>query len=201
MIPRVILIFVLAIGAVADGAWAQARAPLEAAAQIATARVGELDSTDVGIGGRVTWHPWDVIGVEGELTFYPGDIPDRTPVSRSRLEGLFGVTAGPRLGRWRPFARIRPGFLRIAAAPEPVACILIFPPPLSCALAAGDTRAAVDLGGGVEVFTSGTTFVRVDVGDRMISYQGPAIDRRGRVHDDQFIGHDVRVAIGAGWRF
>jgi hypothetical protein len=200
-IRRAFLVAIVVVGIDADPAAGQTAESFEIGAQITWVRDSELDSTDAGIGGRASWLPSSWIGVEGEITFFPSDIPDRTAVSRHRLEGLFGITAGPRLGPWRPFARIRPGFLRVAASPEPVACILIFPPPLSCALAAGDTFFTVDLGGGVEVLTPGRTFVRFDLGDRLVRYPGPAIERDGQAHDDSFIGHDVRAAVGAGWRF
>jgi hypothetical protein len=201
MMRRGILVAIAVISLGVDAAWAQTSPALEVGAQITSQRVGELDSTDVGVGGRAAWHPSQLIGVEGELNYYGSDIPDRPAISRSRVEGLFGITAGPRIGQLRPFARIRPGFLRVGSAPGPVACILIFPAPLSCALAGGDTLFALDVGGGVELFTPGKTFVRFDLGDRMVRYVGPAIDRSGDVHNENFIGHDLRVAIGAGWRF
>lgn len=173
----------------------------EIGAQLTTTRIGELDSSDIGFGGRASFHPSSFIGVEGELNFFPSSIPDRVAVSRNRVEGLFGVTAGPRLGALRPFAKFRPGFLRIGSSPEPIACILIFPPPVSCTLGSGQTLLALDLGGGVEWLTPGSTFLRVDVGDRMIRYKGPVMDSNREVHTDHFFGHDVRVAIGAGLRF
>jgi hypothetical protein len=196
---RTILVAIAVVGLGVDAAWAQSSPPFEVGAQITSVRIGELDSTDVGVGGRASWHASRLIGVEAELNYYGSDIPDRTAVSRSRVEGLFGITAGPRIGLLRPFARIRPGFVRLGSAP--VACIAIFPSPLSCALAAGETLFALDVGGGVELLTPGRTFLRFDLGDRMVRYLGPAIDRSGDVHNDNFIGHDVRVAIGAGWRF
>jgi hypothetical protein len=201
MVARVILVFIVTIGLGVESARAQTSRPLEIGAQITSAHFGELDSTDVGLGGRAAWHPSRLIGVEGELNFYPSDLPDQTPVSRGRVEGLFGITAGPRFSQWRPFARIRPGFLQVQSSPEPLACILIFPAPVSCGLAAGQTLFALDVGGGVELMTPGRTFVRLDVGDRMIRYQGPAIDHDRNVHDNDFVGHDLRFAIGAGWRF
>ena len=173
----------------------------EIGAQLTTTRIGELDSTDIGFGGRASWHPSSLIGVEGELNFFPSSIPDRVAISRNRVEGLFGVTAGPRIGALRPFAKLRPGFLRIGSSPEPIACILIFPPPLSCTLGSGQTLFALDVGGGVEVLTPGSTFLRVDVGDRMVRYKGPVMDSNREVHTDHFFGHDLRVAIGAGLRF
>jgi hypothetical protein len=174
---------------------------LEVGAQITSTRISELDTNDVGFGGRLSWFPTPFIGVEGELNLFAADIPDRPAVTRGRLEALFGVTAGPRMNWWRPFARARAGVLRVDSAPQPIACIQIFPPPLQCALAGGDSLVAIDLGGGFEVFTSAKTFVRFDLGDRMLRYSGPALDRNGGVHDGAFIDHDLRATIGGGWRF
>lgn len=189
----------------AEHAAAQTTAPTSGALDIGVSipieQIGELDSHDTGIGVRAGWALSRMFTVEGELGFYPSDIPSTTPVTSSRTEGLFGVTAGPTLARWRPFARVRPGFLRVASAPAPLACILIFPPPLSCSLAGGQTLFALDFGGGLEVLTPARTYVRVDVGDRMLKYPGPALDRGGATHDGDFYKHDLRVAFGAGWRF
>lgn len=166
-------------------------------------RVDEFDARDAGIGGRIGWSPLDLIGLEAELTYYPGDFPDendRLGFSRRRVEGLFGVTIGPRLGRVRPFALARAGFLRYGEASGPVACIAIFPPPLDCVLAAGDTLPAYDAGAGVAVFPSRRTFVRLDVSDRIVRYPGPSFAQRRR-HDGDFLSHELRIAIGAGVRF
>ncbi|MGE0444681.1 MAG: hypothetical protein AB7P99_05590 [Vicinamibacterales bacterium] len=194
-----LLLLVLVAGAPA--AFAQENRPFEAGAQLTIGRIGELDATDVGVSGRLSWFPAASLGVEAEVGFSPGDVPEGTAISSNRVEGLFGVTAGPRLGPWRPFARLRPGFLRIGEAPEPVACILIFPPPLSCTLAGGRTLFALDVGGGVSVDVTPGTSLRIDIGDRMTRYPGPAFGRGRRVHDRGFYGHDLRVAIGAAWRF
>jgi len=180
---------------------AQDDASFQIGAQIPVSRFTETDSTDVGVGARASWHPSAWLGVEGELNLYPRDIPETSPVSHSRLEGLAGLTAGPRLKSWRPFARIRPGFLRVGGSPEPRVCILIFPPPASCALAAGETLFTLDVGAGIEVHTPGHTFVRWDIGDQMVTFPGPARDSDNQVHDDDYIRHALRVAIGGGWRF
>jgi hypothetical protein len=161
----------------------------------------QFDASDAGIGGRVGWQVTPLIGLEAEVAHYPGHFADHPAFSRSRLEGLFGATIGPRLGRVRPFARVRPGFLRVQGAPEPLACIAIFPPPLTCVLAAGRTLTAFDLGGGVDVSVGERTFVRIDGGDRLVRYPGPVFDTDRIVHDEAFFGHDVRVAVGGGIRF
>lgn len=174
----------------ACSAMAQERT-LDFGAQVAIAAPGEFDGGDVGIGARLAWRPSGLLGIEGEVDVYPAAFPDDAPpFSGSRVEALFGVTLGPRLGIVRPFARVRPGVLRYGEAPEPIVCIAIFPPPLSCQLAAGKALFVVDIGGGVEVDMSRRTYVRVDVGDRIVRYPEPSA-----------VGHDTRVAVGVGVRF
>jgi hypothetical protein len=168
---------------------------------VAVVNSSEFDKSDVGVGGLLSWLPGGLFGADAELTFYPSDFADDPVFSASRVEGLFGVTVGPRIGAIRPFAKFRPGFVRFAEAPEPFPCIAIFPPPLACQLAAGDTVFALDIGGGVEFQTTGRTFVRVDAGDRAVRYPGPTIDSDGSVQDDSFFSHDFRFQIGGGVRF
>jgi hypothetical protein len=175
--------------------------PFQVGIQFGGALSSEFDRTDFGGGGRFAWHPTEVLGVESQIDFYPNDFAGSPPFSRSRLEGMFGLTAGPRFGRLRPFARVRPGFVQFREAPRPFACILIFPPPLACALASGGTVFALDLGGGVEVASGGPTFVRIDAGDRVMRYPGPAFDSDRTRHDEAFFSHDFRMALGAGFRF
>jgi len=169
----------------------------DAGAHIVATHSSEFDSGDVGFGGRFAWHPVDLIGAEAEMTFYPGDFPSSGSFSRSRIEGLFGLTVGPRIARVRPFAKLRPGFLTFRG--QPVVCILIFPPPLSCQLD-GRTVFALDAGGGVELFATERLIIRVDAGDRLLKYPGPSF-RSGRVAQEPFFSHDFRFSAGAGVRF
>jgi len=173
----------------------------ELGVQVSSVISSQFDATDVGLGGRFAWHPVEPLGIESEINLYPEDFPDQRAFSRGRVEGLFGVTVGPRFGRLRPFARLRSGFLSIREAPRPFPCILIFPPPLSCALASGRTLLAFDIGGGVDVFATQRTFVRVDAGDRVLKYPGPVFARNSTRRDDAFFSHDFRFAAGAGLRF
>jgi len=179
-------------------ALAAAQDRFDVGAHVAVARSSEFDDTDAGIGGRFSWHPVALIGVEAEMTVYPASFPNANGFSRSRIEGLFGVTAGPRLAAVRPFARLRPGFLTFRG--QSVVCILIFPPPLSCELARGRTLFALDLGGGVELFPASRAVIRVDAGDRILKYPGPSF-RNGRATQESFYSHDFRLSAGAGVRF
>lgn len=173
----------------------------ELAAQLTSAASSEFDRTDVGIGGRVSWHPVAAIGVEAEGAVYPSDFPRPPAFSRGRVEGLFGITAGPQMQRVRPFAKIRPGVVRFQEAPAPLACILIVPPPLACAMAPGRTLFALDIGGGLSIAIGPRGFLRIDAGDRLLRYPGPAFDRQRVARLDGCYGHDLRLAVGAGVRF
>lgn len=195
------VLILLALCVVARPAAAQAPGAFQIAAQFVAAASSELDATEVGLGGRVAWFPAPPVGLESEVDLYPRDVPSGTPFSRARVEALFGATIGPRLGPVRLFGRLRPGIVRFEAAPEPIGCILIFPPPLSCVLASGRTVFALDLGGGLELYPTGRTVVRADVGDRLLKYPGPSFDSNRVARQESFYGHDFRLAVGAGLRF
>ena len=185
-----------------DCALAQARAErFEIGGQIAATTLRQFDGHDVGLGVRVGWRPVGMLGLEAEFNLYPADFPDRVPFTHARIEGLFGATMGPRFSRVHVFGRLRPGFVVFADAPRPIACIAIFPPPLSCSLAAGDTLFALDAGGGVEIAATANTFFRLDAGDRLVRYPGPTFDVNRRVRSNAFLAHDFRFAAGGGLRF
>ena len=173
----------------------------ELAVLLAIAFSSQFDASDAGIGGRLGWQATPLVVLEAEVAHYPSHFADTPAFSRSRVEGLFGATIGPRLGRVHPFVRVRPGFLRVQPAPEPFACIAIFPPPLACELASGRTLMAFDLGGGVDVAVGERTFVRIDAGDRRVKYPGPVFDTDRNVHDEAFFSHDLRFAVSGGLRF
>lgn len=175
---------------------------LEVSGQLALNDLAELETTDFGFGGRFGFRATSLFTFEGELNFFPSDIPDEVSVTSSRLEGLIGVKVGPRFDRFSVFGKVRPGFVQFGEAPEPIPCILIYPPPLSCALAAGETVFALDLGGGIELYPTEQSLVRFDVSDLMLQYPGPVLTRdREAVTEDGFWGHNLRISIGAGFRF
>jgi hypothetical protein len=185
-----------------DSAAAQSAATrFEIGAHVASTSSSQFDETDAGLGARISWHPAGWIGADAELSGYPGNFPGQRPFSRGRVEGLFGATVGRTIGNVRPFGKLRPGFLTFRESSEPFACILIFPPPLACTLASGQTLFALDIGGGVEVYATPKTFVRVDVGDLLLRYPGPVFDAADRAVQDSFFSHNFRFAAGAGWRF
>ena len=178
---------------------ADAQEHYDAGAHVAMTRSSAFDTTDTGVGGRVGWRAVDALGAEAEMTFYPRQFPSTgSAFSSRRIEGLFGLTVGPRIAGVRPFAKLRPGFVRFRG--QPTVCILIFPPPLSCELD-GRTVFALDIGGGVELFASRRTAVRIDAGDRMLKYPGPSFRPGIGVSQNDFYSHDFRFSAGAGIRF
>jgi len=172
-----------------------------ASVEFASAQWSEFDGSDVGIGGRFTVMAGSLIGLEAEGVWYPSEFPDQISFSRHRVEGLFGVTVGPQLNRVRPFAKAAAGFLKVGATPGGFVCIAIFPPPLACLLAGGETLPVYEFGGGLEINASGRTFVRADLTDRVLKYPGPTFDEDFQIRDEGFFGHALRVTIGAGVRF
>jgi hypothetical protein len=187
-------------------ATAQSTGPRFAVAgQITGATSSEFDGADLGFGGLFMWRPAGArfLATEAETNIYPSTLAagSGSAFSRRRIEGLFGVTVGPTLGRVRPIAKFRPGFVWVEKAPGALACPAIYPPILSCALAGGKMVLATDVGGGIEVFPSPRTIFRFDLGDRMMAYPGPAIDASSHTHVSTFYEHELRFNAGAGVRF
>jgi opacity protein-like surface antigen len=186
----------------AQSAAAQTPEPTFAAGAVfVTTQSGQFHTNDVGVGGWVGWRVLPLIGLEGELTYHADPFGEARAFSAGRIEGLFGATIGPRLDWLRPFVTVRPGFVTYRAPEEPIACIAIFPPPLSCRLAEGRTLFALDVGGGLEFSPTDRSLIRLTLSDRMVRYPSPAFDTSGERHDDSFSGHDLRFAVGAGVRF
>lgn len=199
--PRTVLAALLLLWAAP--AVAQPSERFEAAVHVAAASMPHFEGSDFGVGARLAWRADDLLTWEGELTFFPGEYPD-SPVafSRRRVEGLFGLTAGVRIGMLRPFAKFRAGFLDVQQAAQPFACILIFPPPLACLMAAGQTMPAVEIGGGVQVDVASRTFARADIAGRWLRYPGPSFRSVPTVREEEeFWGSGVRLSFSAGMRF
>jgi len=178
-----------------------AQARVMAGVQISTVSVEEFDARDTGAGVLLGVRMLGPVWAEGVLARYSGEFPGNRGFSQNRIEGLFGVSAGPTLGQLRPFVKAGAGFVRYGAADGPFACIAIFPPPLSCQLASGRTLPVYELGAGLAIFPGSLTFARLDVSRRSVRYPGPSFTRAGDVRQDDFYGSDLRLGFSAGFRF
>jgi|SoiMethySBSTD1v2_1073268.scaffolds.fasta_scaffold02479_18 hypothetical protein len=198
---QIVLIALLAMTAGSSPAMAQTPAA-EVGGHVGVLRLSELKTTDVGAGADVVWPVAPSLAIDGGLTWFPGsDASTGSSQHLQRTLGLAGVRTGVTAGTVDLFARARGGFLRFGSQPV-TACILIFPPPLSCQLAAGYTAFAAEVGGGasVGVIPSGRLRATLAAGDLMVRYGFTAF-RPGGTTTDGFISHNLLVTIGAAWRF
>ena len=138
----------------------------EGGIHLAASQWSEFDGTDFGLGGRLTWKPTSLIGVDADLTWYPVDFPpdehrvQRRPLRRVvRRDGRSADEPHPpvRESRRRIPSLVRgTGTVRVHRDLPAAACC--------CLMATGHTMTAFEIGGGVEVSTRPiATFLRVDV--------------------------------------
>lgn len=127
--------------------------------------------TEPGFGGRIGYNITNYFAVEAEVNFFPRE---RRFDGGREIQGLFGVKAGRRFDKVGVFGKIRPGFVSSRVVEfrdrRDVACITIFPPPLSCfeETARRETELAFDIGGVIELYPTSRMIVRFDAGDTII---------------------------------
>jgi len=170
----------------------------DVSAQLSVRSLHEFDETEVGFGARLSYRFSGWIAADGEVSFFPGDAGSPA-FSASRLEGLAGLRVGPRLGSVGVFLAVRGGAVHFAEAPEPFPCIAIFPPPLVCAIG-GDTVPTVQFTGGVEIFPGDRWVVRVEAGDQLLRYSGPAFTADRDVIDESAWKHNFKATVSLGFR-
>jgi hypothetical protein len=199
---RTMLIVLMAVMAGSSRAMAQTPAA-EIGGHVGVLRLSELDTTDTGVGADAVWHVAPAFAIDGAFTWFPGSDASTGGLGRrqQRTLGLAGVRTGVTAGTVDLFARARGGFLRFGSEPATV-CILIFPTPLSCQLAAGYTAFAAEVGGGASVglIPSGRLRASLEAGDLMVRY-GFTSFRPGGTTSDGFLSHNLLLTIGAAWRF
>jgi hypothetical protein len=145
-------------------------------------RLRDFDTTDNGVGTRVTYNLTDNIGLEGEINFFPKERPNFALLSASnsrRTQGLFGVKyAIARSEGAGIFAKVRPGFVRFG---EGTVGAVTIP---------GATEFALDFGGVFELYASRNIAFRFDIGDTIIRFGNLG-----------FTSHNLQVSPGVVFRF
>ena len=172
----------------------------DVSAQVSVRSLHEFDETEAGFGARLSYRLSRWLAADGEVNLFPGDAGSPA-FSGSRLEGLAGVRGGPHLGRTGVFLALRGGAVRFSEAPAPFACIAIFPPPLVCAIAAGDTVPTVQLSGGFETVPRDRVVVRVEAGDQLLRFSGPAFTADREVLEKGLWSHNFKATASVGLRF
>jgi hypothetical protein len=167
--------------------------------QVPVRTLGTFDETEVGIGARLSYRLSRWAAIDGEVNLFPGDVGSPA-FSSSRLEGLGGLRLGPHLDRTGVFLGLRGGAVHFAEAPEPFPCIAIFPPPLVCAIG-GDTVPAVQVTGGFEAYRGDRMVLRLEAGDEVLRYSGPAFTPDREVFESGHWSHNFKATLSVGLRF
>lgn len=189
----------LALAALTGGAAAQ-EARFEAGLEVPIVKLSQVDQADTGLGLRLGFDLSRSVALEAALGHFPGDLGDPA-FSGSRTQALLGLKLGRRGEQVGAFATLRGGVTSFSEAPEPFPCILIYPPPLTCRLAAGDTLPTLGFGGALEYYPSPRAVLRLEAGDQLLRYPGPVLDGEGQAREADFWDHDLRLTVGFGWRF
>jgi hypothetical protein len=193
---RLTVVYVV-LAITASPAWAQSSKTIGIGVQASVLQVsGSNGSSEIGVGGRVSYSITDRWDLDGEFNFFPQHADDVLKGGR-KTQALIGVKAGYRNDRFGVFAKARPGFVRFGEGQQPArtACILIFPPPASCFVP--ETRFAMDLGSVLELYLAPAAGLRLDVGDTIIR----STDNSVRFGTSERTTNNVQVSGGFIFRF
>jgi len=183
---------------------------LEVAVNVSMLRAGDFGLTNAGVGGRVTFSLTKHVALEGDADYVPnhritssenrigGGMPYWIAYDHNRTTGLFGVKIGTYTARFGAFAKARPGVTHSKQTGPGclgAGCAALQMPPAETAYR---TEFAFDVGGGFEVYPTGRTVARVELGDTIIRHDSPSLTC-------SVVGnctsHNVASRIGFGWRF
>jgi hypothetical protein len=186
---RKMFLFVLAAAAAlliipSQNAQAQSRSEtpkVEIGAHYTLLRFSDFDTTDSGVGGRITYNVSDNFGLETEFNFFPQErlnFANLTSPDSRRTQGLFGVKYGVRSEKVGVFGKLRPGFIRFGEG--------------ATIPGARATEFALDLGGVVELYPSRPVALRLDVGNTLIRFGSLG---------GGFTSNNLQITTGVAFRF
>ncbi|HET6975967.1 MAG TPA: outer membrane beta-barrel protein [Pyrinomonadaceae bacterium] len=157
-----------------------------------------FDSTQAGVGGRVTYNFNRSIAAEAEINFFPQKQFILT-ADGSAIQAQFGVKAGKRFEKFGIFGKVRPGFLSVnrvgSLIPGPTFAFTI------------DRRAffTLNAGGVLELYPSKKLVVRFDAGDTMVRH--PALFGQTSILDPSIslirpakFNHNFQFTAGVAFR-
>lgn len=151
--------------------------------QFSTIRFSDLQTTDAGFGGRISLSATNNIAFEAEVNFFPKDKSGPFESGR-KTQALFGLKTGFRSDFAGIFSKVRPGFIRFSRD----------------FLGREDSKTdfALDIGGVLELYPSGRSVIRFDVGDTIIRFGERAVVG-GTI--PSFTSHNFQFSAGVGVRF
>jgi hypothetical protein len=204
-IPPILVVVFLCSADVASAQPAASR--LEVGAQASFLSLSDFDTTNAGVGGHLSYDLAKWTAVEAEASFFPNDdvtLPPsslapnlRVTYARKRAAAFFGVKTGIRGDKLGLFAKARPGFTRLTAAGTPALCSGTLCPLALLVRPEYRTEFAFDLGGVLEVYPSGRTVARFELGDTMIRHRSMAPP----CWQARCTSHNLSSLVGAGFRF
>ncbi|MGH9766064.1 MAG: outer membrane beta-barrel protein [Blastocatellia bacterium] len=175
----------------AQNAQAQSETPkVELGAHYTVLRLRDFDTTDSGVGGRITFNVTDSFGIEGEVNFFPEkrvNFANPFYLDSRRTQGLFGVKYGMRSEKAGIFGKLRPGFVHFGESIPDPRILFILP----IAPTASSTEFALDVGGVFELYPTRAVALRFDVGDTIIRFGGR----------QDFNSHNLQFTAGVAFRF
>jgi len=191
---RKLFLFVLAAAALllmlpAQNAQAQSSSEtpkVEIGAHYTLLRFRDFDTTDNGVGTRVTYNIADSFGLEGEVNFFTqrrDNFATLTSSDARRTQALFGAKYGMRSEKAGIFGKLRPGFIRFGEGTSVIGTT-----------SPSETAFALDFGGVFELYPSRSIALRFDVGDTVIRFSNP-------VFVDTFYSHNLQISTGVAFRF
>jgi hypothetical protein len=165
------------------------------------------NSTEPGVGGRVTYNLTDNVALEAQFDFFPNGERFRGYRSGGRIaQGLFGVKAGKRFEKFGVFGKVRPGFTSFSAGRQEVILLSPAPNPAFDFQSHRETHFATDVGGVLEFYPTRRIVTRFDAGDTIIRYgnstqsffDGTTLQSFPRPGETR---HNFQFSAGIGFRF
>lgn len=117
----------------------------------------------LGIGSRVSYNLTGNLSIDGEALRFP-----QSHGNYGYTQAMAGLKAGIRIGRLGAFAKVRPGLIHFNGDG------------FRSSNGGSETKAAVDVGGVLELYSGSRRFaVRIDYGDTIIPFGDRVIIRGG----------------------
>jgi hypothetical protein len=161
----------------------------------------DIDDLVLGGGLRAGYRIAEHIVVEAEVNVFQRPPTDDPATLGKWSQGFFGLKVGKQLGDIGVFGKVRPGFARFDGI---TSAVTLPDGSAEIRLIKDNTFFAVDIGGGIELYPSRRTIVRLDCGDAIIRYTGrlgegfdPISNRAPRT----YYGHNFQFSVGFAVRF
>jgi outer membrane protein with beta-barrel domain len=148
-----------------------------------------LNSSDSGVGGRVTFNLNDNISLEGEYNVFPQDrinLGNLSSINSNKSQLLLGGKYGMRSEKFGIFGKIRPGFVRFSQGDQGA---------LNIVAASSETLLALDIGGVFEIYPARNISFRFDIGNTLIRYTNP------NVFPESSFQSNLQLGTGVAFRF